>query len=105
MEISRKIILDLLPLYIAGEVSDDSRKLIEDYLDHDEELRRLAERIEKSDLKEIPMTEQTELSLEAYRKANKWMVLRTLGLALIISLTVMGLLAFGVLVANLDVFF
>jgi predicted nucleic acid-binding protein len=105
MEISREVILDLLPLYIAGEVSEDSRKLVEEYLDQDEELRRLAERIEKSELKEIPMAEQTELSLDAYKKANKWMVLRTLGLALIISLSLMGLLAFGVLIANLGLFF
>jgi predicted nucleic acid-binding protein len=105
MEISREVILDLLPLYIAGEVSEDSRKLVEEYLDQDEELRRLAERIEKSELKEIPMAEQIELSLDAYKKANKWMVLRTLGLALIISLSLMGLLAFGVLIANLGLFF
>lgn len=105
MEISRKVILDLLPLYIAGEVSEDSRKLIEDYLERDEELKRLAERIGNSDLKEIPMAEKTELSLDAYKKANKWMVLRTLGLALIISLSLMGLLAFGVLIANLGLFF
>jgi predicted nucleic acid-binding protein len=105
MDISREIILDLLPLYIAGEVSEDSRKLVETYLERDEELKRLAERMESNELKEIPMTEQTELSLEAYKKANKWIVLRTLGLAFLISFTLMGLLAFGVLVARLDLFF
>jgi anti-sigma factor RsiW len=32
MTISRKVILDLLPLYFAGEASDDTRALLEAYL-------------------------------------------------------------------------
>ena len=39
------------------------------------------------------MTEQKELSLEAYEKANKMMVIRTLGLAAIISFSFLVLLA------------
>jgi predicted nucleic acid-binding protein len=105
MKVTREVIIDLLPLYVAEEVSEDSRKLVEAFLDQDEDMKRLAERVERTGLKEIPMTEQKEISLEAYEKANRWMVIRTLGLAVIISATLMGLLAMGVLIANFDVLF
>lgn len=93
MEITREVILDLLPLYVAGEVSEDTRKLVEAYFENDEDLKRLAECAEKIGLKEVPMTDQKELSLEAYEKANKMMVIRTLGLAAIISFSFLVLLA------------
>jgi predicted nucleic acid-binding protein len=105
MKVTREVIIDLLPLYVAGEVSEDSRKLVEAFLDQNEDLKHLAECAEKTGLKEIPMTEQKEIPLEAYEKANRWMVIRTLGLAVIISATLMGLLAMGVLIANFDVLF
>lgn len=41
--ISRDVIKDLLPLYLAGEVSEDSRRLVAEYLSRDPELARLAE--------------------------------------------------------------
>ncbi|MGD8552060.1 MAG: hypothetical protein PVI81_02100 [Anaerolineales bacterium] len=105
MKVTREVILDLLPLYVAGEVSEDTRILVEGFLEGDQELKRLARRMQETNLKEIPMAENKELSLKEFEKANKWMVLRTLGLALIISLSLLGLLAFGVLVANLGLFF
>jgi predicted nucleic acid-binding protein len=92
MEITRDVVLDLMPLYVAGEVSEATRKLVEAYLENDEDLKRLAECAEKTGLKEVPMTEQKELSLEAYEKANKMMVIRTLGLAAIIAATVVSIL-------------
>jgi predicted nucleic acid-binding protein len=95
MEITREVILDLMPLYVAGEVSDDTRKLVEAYLEHDEDLKRLAEHAEKTGLKEVPMSNQKELSLEAYEKANRMMVVRTLVLAAIISVSFLALLALG----------
>ena len=93
MEITRDVILDLLPLYVAGEVSEDTRKLVEAYLEDDEGLKRLAECAEKTGLKEVPMSNQKELSMEAYEKTNKMMVIRTLGLAAIISVGFLALLA------------
>jgi anti-sigma factor RsiW len=40
MNVSREVILDLLPLYVAGEASPASRALVEEYLRGDEELAR-----------------------------------------------------------------
>jgi predicted nucleic acid-binding protein len=95
MEITRDVILDLLPLYVAGEVSEDTCTLVETYLENDEDLKRLAERAEKIGLKEVPMSNQKELSMEAYEKANRLMVIRTLALAAIISVSILAFLALG----------
>jgi hypothetical protein len=105
MKVTRDVIIDLLPLYVAGEVSEDTRKLVEGFLDQDEDLKRLAECAQKTGLKEIPMTQRKDVPLEVYEKANRWMVIRTLGLAVIISATLMGLLAMGILIAKFDLLF
>ena len=44
MYVSREVILDLLPLYAAGEASAESRTLVEEYLSLDESLRREMDR-------------------------------------------------------------
>lgn len=41
MNISKAIILDLLPLYLAGEASPDTQKLVEEFLATDQELKQL----------------------------------------------------------------
>jgi predicted anti-sigma-YlaC factor YlaD len=38
MNINREVIMDLLPVYLAGEASQATRALIEEYLAHDPEL-------------------------------------------------------------------
>lgn len=39
MNVTREVIKDLLPLYQEGEVSPDTRRLVEEYLKTDSELR------------------------------------------------------------------
>lgn len=95
MEITRDVILDLLPLYVAGEVSEDTRKLIEEYLETDEDLKRLAERVDIKGLKEVPMSDQKELSLEAYEQASKMRFIRTFVLVVAITGSILALLALG----------
>jgi len=41
-ELTREVVKDLLPLYAAGEASQDSRALVEEWLRTDPELARLA---------------------------------------------------------------
>lgn len=38
MNVTREVIIDLLPLYLAGEASADTRALVEEYLEQDTEL-------------------------------------------------------------------
>jgi hypothetical protein len=38
MNVTREVILDLLPVYLAGEASPDTRALVEEYMAQDKEL-------------------------------------------------------------------
>ena len=94
MEVTRNVILDLLPLYLAGEVSPDSRKLVEKYLQTDPELARLAERTAAINLtNEIPVPLTKEDQMEAYKEAKKVMFWRTIVVAALIVFTLVVVLA------------
>ena len=43
MNVTREIVKDLLPLYVSGEASPDSRALVEAFLREDPQLARLAD--------------------------------------------------------------
>lgn len=86
MDVTRDVIVDLLPLYLADEASADTRALIEKYLETDPELARIAEQSAAAELpKDVPIPLTREDAMEAYKKANQWMVIRTLGLAAIVA--------------------
>lgn len=44
MKVTREVIYDLLPAYFAGDVSDDTRALVEEYFASDPEFGRMASR-------------------------------------------------------------
>jgi len=85
MEITRNVIQDLLPLYLAGEASADTSALVEKYLETDPELAKMAQQAATTGLSEVPVPLSKEAEMETYQKANQWMVIRTLGLAAIIA--------------------
>ena len=100
MKVTRNVILDLLPLYLAGEVSDDSRALVDRYLETDPALAKIAEQSAAMALEEdtpVPLT--TEDQMNAYKEAKQQMFWRIVALALVISFTLIAFLAFtGVVV-------
>jgi len=86
-EVTKDIILDLLPLYLAGEVSADTSALVKKYLEEDPELAETAKEMAKADsLGKVPIPFKKEIALETYNEAKKWMTIRTLGLAAIAGL-------------------
>jgi hypothetical protein len=94
MEITRDVILDLLPLYLADEVSADTRTLVEAYLEADPELAKIAEGSAVLELEEdfpVPLTQEDKM--KAYIEAKRLMFLRTVILAITISATILCLLA------------
>ena len=99
MEITRNVILDLLPLYLAGEVSADTRALVEEYLETDPELAKVAKQSAAMELPgdiPIPLTKEDEM--EAYRKTKRLMFLGTVILAVLIAAAMgLALLAFFLL--------
>jgi anti-sigma factor RsiW len=98
MEITRDVILDLLPLYFADEVSADTRALVEKYLETDSELAKIAERLKAMDLSgEVPVPLTKEHEMKAYQKTKLRIILFTILLATIMSFTLIALLAFFML--------
>ena len=70
-EISRDVILDLLPLYIADEASQNTRDLVDSYLKSDPELAKIASKLsEVGLLREIPIPITKEKEMEAFQEAK-----------------------------------
>ncbi|MCK5645320.1 MAG: hypothetical protein KAH97_00985 [Anaerolineales bacterium] len=94
MEITRNVILDLLPMYLADEVSADTRAVIEDYLETDPELAELAKQSAAIEFPvdiPVPLTEEDEM--KTYKK-TRWIVfLFVLVLAGLMAFTLLGVLA------------
>ena len=101
MEITRNVILDLLPLFLADEVSADTRALVKEFLETDPELADIANQTETMELPEdIPIPLTKEDKMEAYREAKRFIFLRTAVLAISISFTVVCVLALALLAAT-----
>ena len=96
MEITRDVILDLLPLYLAGEASYDTRLLVEKYLETDPELASIAKQPMTIDVTDdIPVSLNEEDEMEAYKEAKRMMFWRTIIVAVVIAFLVLALLAFA----------
>ncbi|MBN1454497.1 MAG: hypothetical protein JW963_25995 [Anaerolineales bacterium] len=90
MNIPKHLIIDLLPLYLADEVSADTRNLIEEYLKTDPQLATLAEQAKNAtSLQEIPAPLRKENEMEALRKVKKLMVQHNVFLILAVLTTFM----------------
>jgi anti-sigma factor RsiW len=82
MEITRNIILDLLPMYSANEVSADTRALVEKYLKTDPELANVAKQLEAMEKpRNIPVPLSQDDEMNAYKKAKRQNFLYALILA------------------------
>jgi hypothetical protein len=100
MEVTKNVILDLLPLYLANEASDDSRILIKQYLETDPEMASMMEQSTELGLPaDIPISLSEENKMEAYKEAKKYMFWRTVFLVTIVSVALLAFVAFGTLVA------
>jgi anti-sigma factor RsiW len=91
MEITRDVILDLLPLYLADEVSADTRAIIDKYLETDSELANLAQKTAKIQLSEdIPIPLSKENQMEAYKEAQRLILRRTVIWAAVIAVALLA---------------
>jgi anti-sigma factor RsiW len=100
MEITRDVILDLLPLYLANEASPDTNALVEKYLESDPELAEMARESAKMEFAgDTPAPLNQEDRMKAFKEAKRLMFLRTIILAAIISFSVIAILVFGVIAA------
>jgi hypothetical protein len=72
MEISRDIILDLLPVYLAGEASPATRTLVEDFIERDADLAQRVRQHSEQNLAALHATSQPppELELRSLRRTR-----------------------------------
>ena len=87
MEITRNVILHLLPLYSANEVSADTRALIEKYLETDPELANVSKQLATMEKPEdIPVPLSRDDEMKAYRKARQLKLLYIIIIAGVLSI-------------------
>jgi len=93
MNVTREVILDLLPIYLAGEASPATRALVEEYLKQDPELARDIRQKWAENLSEaVPSALPPDLELRSLRRTRnllgwqKWLFGLALGFTAI-SLT------------------
>jgi hypothetical protein len=89
MNVTRDVILDLLPLYLAGEASNDTRTLVDEFLLSDPTLARFARKqAPEVALTDLPMGLPADHGTITLRKTKTLLWLRTLflGFAVLFSL-------------------
>lgn len=102
MEITRDVILDLLPLYLAGEVSTDTRALVERYLEADPELADAAKELAAMELPEdIPIPVSKEDQMQAYKDAQRLLFRRTVIWAAVIAFALLSCLGMTLLALSM----
>ena len=92
-KITRNIILDLMPLYMAGEASQDTRELVEGYLKNDKELAEMAKESTTFNLPaDVPVPLEKDQALQLYIEAKRQMTIRMaiIGIFLVIVMLFLG---------------
>ena len=93
MKIQRNVILDLLPLYLAGETSPETQALVKQHLENDPELAEMAKQIAAmSKQEDIPVPLEKEDQMKAYKEAQRLILQRTLIWGAIIAFAVLSFL-------------
>jgi hypothetical protein len=88
MNISRDTILDLLPVYLANEASEDTRRLVEQYLANDPALAKLVEQSKQNHWQgEIPVPLNKEHEMKTFEKTKHLLFQQKLFLALAVAAT------------------
>lgn len=90
MKVSRDVILDLLPVYLANEASEDTRVLVEQFLADDPTLAKLVERSNQNPWDgEIPIPLNKEHEMKSFEKTKQLLFQQKLFLALAVASTLM----------------
>jgi hypothetical protein len=74
MNVTRDVVLDLLPAYLAGEASADTRALVDEYLRQDPDLERRVRARDTTLVRDVAAAPAPEIELASLMKTR-----RTLG--------------------------
>ena len=92
MNVTREVILDLLPVYVSGEASPATRALVEEYLKQDAELvERIRLLLADNFAKAVPIALPPELELTSLRRTRSLLGWLRWLLALAILFSVLSL--------------
>jgi len=96
VEITRNVIQDLLPLYLAGEVCPETRALVEEFLARDATLAAEVERLKSDSLQQIlgggtTMALSKDHDVQTLERTRSTMAHRSWNLGLAIAFTVFPL--------------
>ena len=77
MKVTRDVVTDLLPLYLSGDASDDTCRLVDDFMANDPEFGQMARGMSDANLKhdKLPPV-RPELELQTIKKTKKLVRLR-----------------------------
>jgi hypothetical protein len=87
-EITREIILDLLPVYFSGEASEETQRLVEEYFEGDPEFAQLARRMNEKLLQAVPIHLPENHQMATLRRTQDTLKWRVIGLAVLVSFAV-----------------
>ena len=91
MELSRNVIVDLLPLYLADEASEETQALVKGHLDRDPELARLARQWRTRLPEPPPAPVRLDAQTLAYQEARRQIANRIIILAGVIAIGVLAI--------------
>ena len=98
MNIKREVILDLMPMYLADEVSAETRALVEKYLETDPKLAKVVSESAAMTLPDdIPLPLSKEDQMEAYNEAKQYLYKRTIIWAGVIAFAILSILGLALL--------
>lgn len=91
MKVTRDVINDLMPLYLADEASTDTRALVEEFLRQDQDLARTVDALRAKPLPELPIALRPTQEKEILIMTKRLLRLRGILLGVAIFLTMFPL--------------
>jgi hypothetical protein len=84
-EVTREVIIDLLPAYFSEEASEETRQLVDGYFERDPEFAQMARRMNDRLLQAVPVQLPENHQMKTLRRAQKTITWRVVGLALVLA--------------------
>jgi anti-sigma factor RsiW len=83
-EVTREVIIDLLPAYFSGEASEQTRQLVEGYFEGDPEFARMARHMNDKLLQAVPVELPQNHQMKTLRRAQSATMWRVIALAVVL---------------------
>jgi len=92
MKVTRDVVMDLWPLYLAGEASQDTRDLIDEFLKQDTEFANMrAKNDEQNPLKPVAINLPPDIEARSFARTRRGLQGRSVFRILALAFTGLGL--------------